>query len=85
MPAFQTSLTAWPGILLETSSILPDTYPERLGSWPSADNACCLQDLLDDANPKSPAQAEAFMLFTNNKTEYKRRVKEQTKRNPVPS
>ena len=45
----------------------------------------CMQDLLDDPNPKSPAQAEAFMLFQNQKVEYKRRVKEQAKRNPVPS
>ena len=44
-----------------------------------------MQDLLDDPNPKSPAQAEAFMLFQNQKVEYKRRVKEQAKRNPVPS
>ncbi|CAL5219447.1 g1280 [Coccomyxa viridis] len=44
-----------------------------------------IQDLLNDPNPKSPAQAEAFMLFTNQKAEYKRRVKEQAKRNPVPS
>ena len=44
-----------------------------------------MQDLLNDPNPKSPAQAEAFMLFQNQKVEYKRRVKEQAKRNPVPS
>ena len=49
------------------------------------DHSCLAQDLLNDPNPKSPAQAEAFMLFTNQKAEYKRRVKEQAKRNPVPS
>ncbi|BDA42777.1 Sumo-conjugating enzyme ubc9 [Coccomyxa sp. Obi] len=44
-----------------------------------------IQDLLDDPNPKSPAQAEAFMMFTQQKAEYKRRVKQQALKNPVPS
>jgi ubiquitin-conjugating enzyme E2 I len=43
------------------------------------------QDLLDDPNPKSPAQAEAFMMFTQQKVEYRKRVKQQALRNPVPS
>ncbi|EIE24564.1 E2 ubiquitin-conjugating-like enzyme [Coccomyxa subellipsoidea C-169] len=44
-----------------------------------------IQDLLDDPNPKSPAQAEAFMMFTQQKVEYRKRVKQQALRNPVPS
>jgi ubiquitin-conjugating enzyme E2 I len=37
-----------------------------------------IQDLLDNPNEKSPAQHDSFVLFTQNKEEYLRRVKEQT-------
>lgn len=38
---------------------------------------CRLQDLLDDPNPNSPAQADAYMLFTRERSEYRRRVRAQ--------
>jgi len=40
-----------------------------------------IQDLLNDPNPSSPAQSEAYNLFINNKAEYKRRVKAEAKKN----
>jgi len=40
-----------------------------------------IQDLLDDPNPNSPAQSEAYQLFINNKIEYRRRVKTEAKKN----
>jgi ubiquitin-conjugating enzyme E2 I len=40
-----------------------------------------IQDLLDDPNPDSPAQSEAFQLFQNNKSEYKRRVQQEARKN----
>jgi len=40
-----------------------------------------IQDLLDDPNPNSPAQSEAYNLFTRNKPEYKRRVKAEARKN----
>ncbi|KAI8338767.1 SUMO-conjugating enzyme ubc9 [Choanephora cucurbitarum] len=36
-----------------------------------------VQDLLNDPNPESPAQQEAYMLFRKDKKEYERRVREQ--------
>ena len=44
-----------------------------------------IQDLLDNPNPQSPAQSDAFMLFTQDKTEYDRRVRQQAQRYPPPS
>jgi ubiquitin-conjugating enzyme E2 I len=44
-----------------------------------------MQDLLGDPNPKSPAQADAYMLFTQKPEEYRRRVRAQAQRNPTPS
>lgn len=40
-----------------------------------------IQDLLDDPNPNSPAQSEAYQLFINNKTEYRRRVQQEARKN----
>ncbi|KAI9316698.1 SUMO-conjugating enzyme ubc9 [Dichotomocladium elegans] len=40
-----------------------------------------IQDLLNDPNPESPAQQDAYMLFRKDKTEYERRVREQAARN----
>ncbi len=40
-----------------------------------------IQDLLDDPNPNSPAQSEAYNLFMNNKSEYVRRVKAEARKN----
>jgi len=43
-----------------------------------------IQDLLNEPNPESPAQSEAYNLFVNNKPEYARRVKhEAAKNNPA--
>jgi ubiquitin-conjugating enzyme E2 I len=36
-----------------------------------------IQDLLDNPNPNSPAQADPYLLFTSNKAEYTRRIREQ--------
>ena len=40
-----------------------------------------IQDLLDDPNPNSPAQSEAYQLFINNKSEYRRRVRREAVKN----
>lgn len=40
-----------------------------------------IQDLLDTPNPDSPAQSEAFQLYQNNRTEYRRRVRQEAQRN----
>lgn len=40
-----------------------------------------IQDLLDNPNPDSPAQREAIEIFLNDKNEYRRRIKEQARRN----
>jgi ubiquitin-conjugating enzyme E2 I len=41
-----------------------------------------IQDLLDEPNPDSPAQSEAFQLFMSNKPEYQRRCKGEALKNP---
>ncbi len=43
-----------------------------------------IQDLLDDPNPDSPAQAEAYNLFKRDKTEYEKRVRRLVRENPAP-
>lgn len=40
-----------------------------------------IQDLLDEPNPDSPAQSEAYQLFINNKTQYYQRVRQEAKKN----
>ena len=40
-----------------------------------------IQDLLDEPNPDSPAQSEAYQLFINNKPRYKARVQEEARKN----
>ncbi|KAI2606230.1 ubiquitin carrier protein [Hypoxylon fragiforme] len=42
-----------------------------------------IQDLLDNPNPESPAQAEAYNLFKRDKHEYERRVRRTVKDNPA--
>jgi Ubiquitin-conjugating enzyme len=39
-----------------------------------------IQDLLDSPNPDSPAQSEAFNLFTSNKEKYKARIREEARK-----
>ena len=36
-----------------------------------------IQDLLDQPNPNSPAQSEAYNLYTKSKTEYAKRVRQE--------
>lgn len=43
-----------------------------------------IQDLLDDPNPESPAQAEAYNLYKKDKTEYERRIRRVVHDNPAP-
>jgi len=40
-----------------------------------------IQDLLDEPNPDSPAQSEAYQLFINNKAGYKSRVLQEARKN----
>jgi ubiquitin-conjugating enzyme E2 I len=40
-----------------------------------------IQDLLNEPNPNSPAQSEAFNLYTKNRPEYNRRVKAEARKN----
>lgn len=40
-----------------------------------------IQDLLNDPNPLSPAQTDAYMLFKNNKQEYSRKILAQAQKN----
>lgn len=41
-----------------------------------------IQDLLNDPNPESPAQADAYNLFKKDKPAYERRVRQVVKENP---
>lgn len=40
-----------------------------------------IQDLLDEPNPDSPAQSEAYQLFMGDKAKYKRRVQQEARKN----
>ena len=43
-----------------------------------------IQDLLNDPNPESPAQADAYNLYRNNRAAYERKIREVVKENPRP-
>jgi len=43
-----------------------------------------IQDLLDDPNPESPAQAEAYNLFKKDKSAYEKKIKQIVRDNPAP-
>ncbi|KAJ6789015.1 hypothetical protein PWT90_09134 [Aphanocladium album] len=43
-----------------------------------------IQDLLNDPNPESPAQAEAYNLFKRDRVEYEKRVRRVVRENPAP-
>ena len=43
-----------------------------------------IQDLLDNPNPNSPAQADAYHMFISDKRRYEQRVKEVVAANPPP-
>lgn len=44
-----------------------------------------VQELLNDPNPHSPAQSDAYMSFTQRPTEYSRLVRDQARKYPPPS
>jgi ubiquitin-conjugating enzyme E2 I len=44
----------------------------------------CGQELLWDPNPNSPAQSDAFVMFTQNLPQYKKEIKKQAQRYPPP-
>ncbi|EFA82218.1 putative E2 enzyme Ubc9 [Heterostelium album PN500] len=44
-----------------------------------------IQELLNEPNPKSPAQQLAITLFIHDMEEYKKKVREQTKQYPPPN
>lgn len=41
-----------------------------------------IQDLLNDPNPESPAQAEAYNMFKKDRAAYERKVRQVVKENP---
>lgn len=43
-----------------------------------------IQDLLDDPNPESPAQADAYNLYKKDRAAYERKIKHVVKENPAP-
>ncbi len=43
-----------------------------------------VQDLLDDPNPDSPAQADAYNLFKKDRGAYEAKIKRIVKDNPAP-
>jgi ubiquitin-conjugating enzyme E2 I len=43
-----------------------------------------IQSLLDEPNPDSPAQADAFNLFKKDRAAYEKKVKNIVKENPAP-
>lgn len=66
-------------------SILNDDDKGWSSSITIKQTLAAIQDLLNEPNPNSPAQAEPYNLFVNNKAEYKRRVLKQAKDNPPPA
>jgi hypothetical protein len=43
-----------------------------------------IQSLLDEPNPESPAQADAFNLFKKDRAAYEKKVRSVVKENPAP-
>jgi len=43
-----------------------------------------IQSLLDEPNPDSPAQADAYTLFKKDLEAYRKRIKQVVKENPAP-
>ncbi|KAJ5501493.1 hypothetical protein N7453_006310 [Penicillium expansum] len=62
--------TLWEGGLFKIDLIFPDEYPTKPPKY-----------LLDDPNPESPAQAEAYNLFKKDRPQYERRVRMVVKEN----
>ncbi|RIA89811.1 ubiquitin-conjugating enzyme/RWD-like protein [Glomus cerebriforme] len=42
-----------------------------------------IQNLLDEPNPDSPAQSDAYMLYKKDRVAYEKRIKQQAKENPA--
>ncbi|CAG8715219.1 22275_t:CDS:2 [Cetraspora pellucida] len=42
-----------------------------------------VQNLLDEPNPDSPAQSDAYMLFKRDRVAYDKRIRQQAKENPA--
>lgn len=43
-----------------------------------------IQSLLDEPNPDSPAQADAYQMFKRDRTAYEKKVRSIVKENPAP-
>jgi ubiquitin-conjugating enzyme E2 I len=43
-----------------------------------------IQSLLNEPNPESPAQADAYNLFKKDKPAYERKIKQVVRENPQP-
>jgi ubiquitin-conjugating enzyme E2 I len=43
-----------------------------------------IQDLLNDPNPESPAQAEAYNLFKKDHPAYEKKIRQVVRENPAP-
>lgn len=43
-----------------------------------------IQDLLNDPNPESPAQADAYNLYKKDRVEYEKRIRRVVRDNPAP-
>ena len=43
-----------------------------------------IQSLLDEPNPESPAQGEAYTLFKKDREAYDKKIREIVKRHPAP-
>ncbi|CAG8459721.1 11229_t:CDS:2 [Funneliformis caledonium] len=62
------------------------TFPEEEGWKPAITIKQILlgiQNLLDEPNPDSPAQSDAYMLFKKDRVAYEKRIKQQAKENPA--
>jgi Ubiquitin-conjugating enzyme len=58
---------------------------DSLSGWVGRQILMGIQELLDEPNPDSPAQSEAFSLYMNNRAEYKKRVQQEARRNTPPA
>ena len=43
-----------------------------------------IQDLLDEPNPDSPAQSEAYNLYVRNRPAYRKRIQQEARKFPAP-
>ena len=76
----------WRPAITIKQMLLGASFPsrrERRLSLPrhKSGRAVGIQDLLDTPNPNSPAQSDAYQLFTQDKAEYKKRVRQEAAKN----